>query len=76
MLFFDNNQFEISIYKVFSLLDLSKTQFFDNYKLAKIVIINKNKNPKFSAFQLVAPSLESLNYSQEFLIMNFVLGFC
>ena len=38
-------------------------------------MINKNKNFKFAAFEVVVPSLKNFNYGQKFLIMSFVPSF-
>lgn len=46
--------------------DLTKTQILSIYKLPKLVIINKDKNLRFAALQIVIPSLKDFNDSQEF----------
>ena len=55
---------------------LPKTEAFSVYELAKIIIINKHKNFKFAALQVVAPNLKGFNDSQQFLIMSFVSYLC
>lgn len=54
---------KVIVRKFLSLLNLSKIKIFIYYKPIKILIVNKNKNFKFTTLKLVASSLESLSYS-------------
>ena len=47
--------------KLLGLADLTKAQTFCIHKSTKVVVVNKDKNFIFVAFQVVTPSLESLN---------------
>lgn len=49
-----------------------KTQTLCIYKLTKVIIVSKDKNYIFAAFQIVVPSLKSFNNSQKLLLVDFV----
>lgn len=42
-------------------VDLTKTETFCIHKLVEVIIVSKDKDLVFVAFQIVAPSFESLN---------------
>lgn len=46
-----------------SSINLIKTQAFCIYKLTDVIILNKDNNLVFAAFQTVEPSLEGFNNS-------------
>lgn len=46
------------------LLDLTKTQTFDIYELTEIVVVRKDKQLAFAAFQVVTQSFEYFNNGQ------------
>ncbi len=52
--------------------DLTRAQTFCIYELTEVIMVNKDKNHIFAVFQVVAPSLKSLNDSQELLIMSLI----
>ncbi len=56
--------------------DLAKDKAFYIHKSTEIIIISEDKNLVFIVFQVVTPSLKSLNNSLELLIMRFVPRFC
>lgn len=66
---------EIESRKFLGPSNLPQTQVFCIYELAEIVRVSENKNFKFAAVFVVMPSLEVLNYAQEFLVVSFVLSF-
>lgn len=55
---------------------MAKTQIFSIYKFTKIIIIDKNKNLIYAAFQVVTLSLKGFNNDKEFLINKFILSLC
>lgn len=55
---------------------MAKTQILSIYKFAKIIIIDKNKNLIYAAFQVVTLSLKCFNNDKEFLINKFILSLC
>ena len=57
------------------LVDLTRAHVFCIYESTKIVIVSKNKNLIFIIFQVVVPSLESLNNGYKFLIVSLVPSF-
>ncbi len=54
--------------------NLTKTQAFCIYKSTEIIIVSKDKDLVFAAFQVGTPSLKGFNDSQELLIMSFLLN--
>lgn len=55
---------KIVFWKSLGSLDMSGTQTLGISKLAEIIVISKDINFKFAAFQVVASSFLSLNYSK------------
>lgn len=51
---------------------MTKAQTLYIHKLIKDIIVSKNKNLIFVAFQVVTPSLKGFNNRQELSVMNFV----
>ncbi len=49
--------------KLLGLADLARAQTFHIYELTKVVIVSEDKDLVFATFQIVAPSLKSLNNS-------------
>lgn len=62
---------KIVLQKLLGSLNLIKTQAFYIYELTGVVIVSKNKNLIFAAFQVVMPSLISFNNSKRHLIIYF-----
>ena len=60
--------------KFLSPLHLAKTQTLYIHKLTEIIIISKNTDLIFVAFEIVVSSLKDLNNSQKFLIIGFIIG--
>ena len=52
--------------------NLIRAQAFCIYELTGVVIVSKDKNFVFAAFQVVAPSFKGLNNGQELLILSFI----
>ncbi len=52
--------------------DLTRAQAFRIHESAEVIMVNKNEDLVFAAFQVVAPSLKGFNNSQELLIVGFV----
>lgn len=64
--------FEIISREFLSLVDLARIEAFCSYKLTEIIMVSKDNNLVFIAFQVMAPSFENFNNSQEFLVINLV----
>ena len=75
LLCFANNQLKNILRKFFNLINLSGVQGFHIYKMAKVVVICKNKNFMLIVFQVVLSNFECFNTSKEFAIMDFILSF-
>ncbi len=52
--------------------DLTRAQAFRIYELTEVIMVSKDENLIFAAFQVVAPSLKDFNNSQEFSIVGFI----
>ena len=46
-----------------NLVDLAKAQVFCIHKLTEVIMVSKDKNVIFAAFQIMAPSLKDFNNS-------------
>ena len=66
---------EVIIRKILGLIDLTKAQIFCIYKSTDIIILYKNENLIFLAFQIVPPGFKNFNNRQKLIIMSFVLYF-
>lgn len=55
-------------------MDLTKTQKFHIHESMEVVMVSKNKELVFAAFQVVALSLKGFNNGQELLIVSFIAG--
>ncbi len=58
--------------ELLGLADLIRAQAFHIYKSTKVIMVSKDEDLVFTAFQIVAPSLEGFNNSQELLIVSLV----
>ena len=58
--------------KFLSPMNLLGTHTLSILQLSEVIMIGKYKNFKFTAFQIVAPSLKDFNYGQQFMIVSFV----
>ena len=63
---------EVVLRELLGPVDLTKAQAFHIYELTEVIMVNKDKDLVFAAFQVVVPSLKSFNNSQEFLIVSLV----
>lgn len=63
---------KIVLIELLSLTNLLKPKILGIYKLKRIIIVNKNKNLIFTAFQVIASSFKGFNNSQKFFIIGFV----
>ena len=54
--------------------DLMRVQVFCIHELIEVIMVNKNENLIFAAFQVVALSLKSFNDSFERLVVNLILS--
>lgn len=63
---------EVVLKELLDLADLVRTQAFCIYKLTKVIIISKDEDLMFIAFQIMTPSLNDFNNSQKLLIMSLV----
>ncbi len=54
--------------------DLTRAQVFQIPESTEVIMVSKNKDLVFAAFQVVAPSLKGFNNSQELLIVSLVLS--
>ena len=61
--------------KFLGLLNLPAIKNFSDYKILKVLIINKNLDFIFRSFEIMVPLFKSLNYRQKLLIVNFVIYF-
>ncbi len=52
--------------------DLTRAQALCIYELTEVIMVSKDENLVFAAFQVVVPSLKGFNNSQELLIVGFV----
>lgn len=66
---------EVILQKLLYPPNLIKTKIFYIYKIAKSVMANKEKNFIFTIFKVLLLSLKTLNNSQKFIIVNFILNF-
>ncbi len=55
-------------------VNLTRAQAFCIYESTEVIIVSKDEDLVFAAFQVVAPSLKSFNNSHELLIVDFVLS--
>lgn len=58
--------------KLLDLADLMRAQAFDIHQSTEIIIVGKDENLIFTAFQVVIPSFQGFNNSQKFLILSFI----
>ncbi len=58
--------------KLFGKTDLMGAQSFCIYELAEIIMVDQQKNLVFTAFQVMAPSFESLKNGEKFLMLRLV----
>lgn len=56
-------------------INLLRAKTFGIHKLTEVIVVNKDKNLIFVAFQVVMQSLKDFNNSQKFLIVNLVKSF-
>ncbi len=52
--------------------DLTRAQAFCIHESTEVIMVSKDEDFVFTAFQVVAPSLKGFNDSQELLIMGFI----
>ncbi len=57
-------------------MKLTKAQVFHIYESTEVVIVSKDEDFIFTAFEVVAPSLKSFNNGYELLIMSLILSLC
>ncbi len=55
-------------------IDLVRVQVFYIHELTEVIIVDKDKDLVFAAFQVVTPSLQGFNNSEKLLIVGFVLS--
>ncbi len=68
--------FEVVLKELLDPADLTKVQVFRIHESTEVIIIvSKDKNLVFAAFQVVVPSLKGFNNSQELLIVSLVSSF-
>ena len=60
--------------KLLGPLDLMKAQVLYIHESTEVVMVRKDKDLIFAAFQVVAPSFKSFNNGQELLIVGLVAG--
>ncbi len=58
--------------ELLGLLNLTRAQAFYIYKLIEVVVVCKDNNLIFIAFQIVVPRLKGFNDSHELLVVNFI----
>ena len=56
--------------------DLSGTQVLYIYKTTEVIVVRKDKNLIFAAFQVMAPSLKCLNNGKKLAVLGLVSSFC
>lgn len=61
--------------ELLSSANLAKTQTLCIHKIIEILIISKNQDLVFAAFQVVAPCLEGFNNNKDLTIMRFIPNF-
>ena len=57
-------------------MDLSGAQTLCIHEMTKVIVVHKNKELIFTAFQVVAPYLEGFDNSQKLTVVGLVLCFC
>ena len=62
--------------ELLSLANLTRSHILDIYKLTMIIIINKDKDLIFIAFQVVALSFKGFKNIQKFFIINVIPNLC
>ncbi len=63
---------EVVSKELLGLADLTKAQAFCIHKSTEVIMISKDTNLVFAAFQVMAPNIKDFNNSQELLIVGFV----
>ncbi len=63
---------KVVLRKLLGLADLTRAQAFRIHELAEVIVVSKDEDLVFVAFQVVAPGLKGFNDSQELLIVGFV----
>ena len=60
--------------ELLGLADLTRAQVFCIHELTEVIIVNKDKDLIIVVFQIIAPSLNDENDSQELLIISLILS--
>ena len=60
--------------ELLGLSDLAKAQALCIHESTELIVVHKNKDLVFAAFQVMAPSLKSLNNGQEVMIVGLIAG--
>ncbi len=63
---------EVVLRELLGPTDLTRAQAFRIHKLTEVIMVSKDNDFVFAAFQVVAPSLKSFNNGQELLIVSLV----
>ncbi len=63
---------EVVSRELLSLADLTRAQVFHIHKSTEVIMVSKDKDLVFAAFQVEAPSHKGFNDSQKLLIMSLV----
>ena len=66
---------KVILKKFLGLANLTKIQTLYIYKLTKVIIVSKNKDLVFIAFQIVALNLKDFNNSQKLLVVSIIISF-
>ena len=61
--------------KLLGLSRLPAIKNFGNYKILKVLIINKNLDFIFRSLKIMVPFFKGLNYYQKLFIMDFIICF-
>ena len=54
--------------------DLTRTEALCIYELTEVIVVSKDEDLVFTAFQVLVPSLKDLHNAQELLIVGFVIS--
>ncbi len=63
---------EVVLRELLGQADLTRAQAFCIHESMEVIMVSKDKDLVFAAFQVVAPSLKGFNDSQELLIVSLV----
>ncbi len=65
---------EVILKELLGPADLMRAQVFCIHELTEVIMVSKDEDLVFTAFQVVAPSFKGFNNSQELLIISLVLS--